>query len=71
MAPQELDRTALAEIAGDHLLNLKQIQDLTGLSDEVCSRWLKETGVCIRLHRRLYALESSVLAALKKSEGAN
>ena len=71
MATQVLDRTALTEIAGDRLLNLKQIQNLTGLSDETCSQFLKENGICIRLHRRLFALESSVLATLKKCEGAN
>ena len=52
----------------ERLLGIPDICELTGLGEATASKLMKESGHCIRLHRRLYLLESSFFSWLKEQE---
>ena len=52
----------------ERLLGIPDICELTGLGEATASKLMKESGHAIRLHRRLYLLESSFFAWLKEQE---
>lgn len=52
----------------ERLLGIPDICELTGLGEATVSKLMKESGHCIRLHRRLYLLESSFFSWLKEQE---
>lgn len=52
----------------ERLLGIPDICELTGLGEATASKLMKESGHCIRLHRRLYLLESSFFSWLKQQE---
>ncbi len=57
-----------ASFAGDRLLGVENICDITGLCPVVASKLITETGHEIRLHSHKYILESSFLAFLHERE---
>lgn len=52
----------------ERLLGIPDICELTGLGEATASKLMKESGHCIRLHSRLYLLESSFFSWLKEQE---
>ena len=48
-------------IGKERLLGVVDVCDITGLSPVTAAKLMRETGRCIRLHRRLYILEASFL----------
>lgn len=52
----------------ERLLGIPDICKLTGLGEATASKLMKESGHCIRLHRRLYLLESSFFSWLREQE---
>ena len=52
----------------ERLRGIPDICELTGLGEATASKLMKESGHCIRLHRRLYLLESSFFSWLKEQE---
>lgn len=52
----------------ERLLSIPDICELTGLGEATASKLMKESGHCIRLHSRLYLLESSFFSWLKEQE---
>lgn len=62
--------TAAFRLGDDRLLNIADIADITGLCPATASRLIKETGRAIILHRRVYILESSLVAYLHEMEAS-
>ena len=52
----------------ERLLSIPDICELTGLGEVTASKLMKETGCCLKLHRRLYVIESSFFAYLHQLE---
>lgn len=52
----------------ERLLGIPDICAITGLGEATASKLIRESGHAIRLHRRLYLLESSFFAWLKSQE---
>lgn len=52
----------------ERLLGIPDICELTGLAEATASKLMRETGHVIRLHGRLYLLESSFYAWLREQE---
>ncbi len=50
------------------LLDVSDIQDLTGLCKPVARRLMRESGHCLTLHRHLYVLKSSFFDYLRLLE---
>lgn len=55
----------------ERLLDIPEICKITGLGEVTASKLMKETGCCLKLHSRLYVLESSFFAYLHKLEVSN
>lgn len=55
-------------IGRERLLGVPEVCQLTGMCPVTASKAMKESGRCIRLHRRLYVLESSFFRWLKELE---
>lgn len=56
-------------IGRERLLGIPEICKITGFSPVTASQLIKESGRAIRLHSRLYLLESSFFAYLRELEG--
>lgn len=52
----------------ERLLSITDICELTGLGEATASKLMRESGRAIRLHRRLYVLESSFFSFLHEKE---
>lgn len=52
----------------ERLLDVPEICRLTGTSPATASKLMKETGCCLRLHSRLYVIESSFFTYLHRLE---
>lgn len=52
----------------ERLLGVPEIRELTGLGEVAAASLMKETGCCLKLHSRLYVIESSFFAYLHKLE---
>lgn len=52
----------------ERLLGISDVCELTGFGKATASKLMRESGHVIRLHRRLYLLESSFFAWLKEQE---
>lgn len=52
----------------ERLLGIEDVCDITGLGEVTASKLMKESGRAIRLHRRLYVLESSFFSFLHEKE---
>ena len=52
----------------ERLLSIEDVRDITGLGEVTASKLMKESGRAIRLHRRLYVLESSFFSFLHEKE---
>lgn len=52
----------------ERLLDVPEIRKLTGLGEATASKLMKETGCCLKLHGRLYVIESSFFAYLHRLE---
>lgn len=55
-------------IGDDRLLGIEDVCNVTGFCPQVASRLIKDSGRGIFLHRRLFILESSLLAYLREQE---
>lgn len=56
-------------IGHERLFGIPEICKITGLSPVTASKLMKESGRVIKLHSRLYMLESSFYAYLRELEG--
>lgn len=52
----------------ERLLSIEDVSNITGLGEATASKLMRESGHAIRLHRRLYLLESSFFSWLKSQE---
>lgn len=52
----------------ERLLGIEDVSDITGFGEVTASKLMKESGHSIRLHRRLYVLESSFFDYLRSKE---
>lgn len=52
----------------ERLLSIEDVCDITGLGEVTASKLMRESGRAIRLHRRLYVLESSFYSYLHEME---
>lgn len=52
----------------ERLLGIPDVCELTGLAEATASKLMRETGHAIRLHGRLYLLESSFYTWLREQE---
>lgn len=52
----------------ERLLGVPEIRELTGLGEVAAASLMKESGRCLRLHSRLYVIESSFFAYLHELE---
>lgn len=57
-----------ATIGRERLLSTSDICELTGLGEATAATLMKETGRCLKLHGRLYVIESSFFAYLHEKE---
>ena len=48
----------------ERLLGVTEIRELTGLGEVAAASLMKESGRCLKLHSRLFVIESSFLALL-------
>lgn len=53
------------------LLDVSDIQALTGLCKPIARKLMRESGHCVTLHRHLYVLESSFFNYLHKLEASD
>ena len=52
----------------ERLLDIPEVCRLTGLGEATAAKLMKETGRCLKLHSRLYVIESSFFAYLHEME---
>lgn len=52
----------------ERLLSIEDVCGITGLGEATASKLMRESGRAIRLHRRLYVLESSFYSYLHEME---
>lgn len=57
-----------APIGNDRLLTIKDVSEITGLCAVTASGLIKKSGRGIYMHRRVYILESSLMAFLREKE---
>lgn len=55
----------------ERLLGVPDICQLTGLGEVTASRLMKESGRCLKLHGRLYVIDTSFFAYLHSMEGVD
>lgn len=55
-------------IGREHLLGVPEICKITGLGEVTAAKLMKETGRCLKLHGRLYVIESSFFTYLHEME---
>ena len=55
-------------VGRERLLGIEDVREITGLGQVAASKLMKESGRAIRLHRRVYVLESSFFAYLHELE---
>lgn len=58
-------------IGGDRLLSPNDVSLITGFSYGTALELIKETGSMIQMHRRVFILESKLLAYLEKKGSQN
>lgn len=63
------DGQTTEHIGDDRLLRIHDVQEILDVNEVTASRVMKESGRHIILHRKVYILESSLLAFLRKKEG--
>ncbi len=56
-------------IGRERLLGLADVREILGCGYAVASAVMKESGCCLRIHSRLYVLESSFFGYLHSLEG--
>lgn len=61
--------TGPVSIGHERLFGIPEICKITGLSPVTVSKLMKESGRIIKLHSRLYMLESSFYEYLRELEG--
>lgn len=57
-----------SNLGHERLLGISDVSKMTGLSPVTASKFMKESGRAIALHRRVYILESSLFAYLHELE---
>lgn len=57
-----------APLGNDRLLSVADVCSVMGFCPEIASKFMKETGHALTLHRRIFILESSLLAYLHEQE---
>ena len=57
-----------AHCGKERLLGVADVCEMTGLSPVTAATLMKETGRCIRIHRRLFVLEASFFDYLRQVE---
>lgn len=57
-----------SNLGHERLLGISDVSQMTGLSPVTASKFMKESGRAIALHRRVYILESSLFAYLHELE---
>lgn len=55
----------------ERLLGVPEICQITGLAEVTAAQLMRETGRCLKLHRRLYVLESSFFRYLHELEATD
>lgn len=58
-------------VGRERLLGIPEVCKLTGLGEATASKLMKETGCCIKLHSRLYVIESSFFSYLHGLEASD
>lgn len=59
------------QIGSERLLGIQDICALTGLKEVTAAKLMKESGKAIRLHRRLFVLDTSFFNYLREVEVKN
>ncbi len=59
---------ALPVANSDNLLDVQAICNKTGFCKQVAARLMKETGRCVRIHGKLFVLESSFIDYVRDLE---
>lgn len=62
---------ARAPRQAERLLGISDVCNMTGLAPVTASKLMKETGRALRIHGRVFVLESSFFAYLREMEVAN
>lgn len=62
------DHSLGAPLGDDRLLSVADVCAIMGFCPETASKLIKETGCALMVHRRLFVLESSLLAYLREQE---
>ncbi|MDB1864397.1 hypothetical protein [Collinsella aerofaciens] len=57
-----------SNLGHERLLSISDVSKMTGLSPVTASKFMKESGRAIALHRRVYILESSLFTYLHELE---
>ena len=57
-----------APLGNDRLLSVADVCNIMGFCPETASKFMKETGCALTLHRRIFILESSLLSFLREQE---
>lgn len=60
-----------AVLGRERLLGIPDICQLTGLGEATASKLMKESGRCLKLHGRLYVIDTSFFAYLHSMEGVD
>lgn len=55
----------------ERLLGVTEIRELTGLGEVAAASLMKESGRCLKLHSRLFVIESSFFEYLHELEVTN
>ena len=55
----------------ERLLGVTEIRELTGLGEVAAASLMKESGRCLKLHSRLFVIESSFFEYLHEREVTN
>lgn len=64
-----VDNPAARVVLGrELLLGIPEVRRLTGFGEATAAKLMKETGCCLKLHGRLYVIESSFFAYLHRLE---
>ena len=58
-------------IGTERLLGVPEICEITGFCPVTAATFMRESGRCIRVHKRLFILESSLYAYIRELEEAH
>lgn len=65
----EVCAAAPGDVGRERLLDLSDIRQILGCGEATASKVMRESGCALRIHSRLYVLESSFFGYLRGLEG--